>query len=270
MSELAESDTSTDDTINNDVDEQAAKSTDGDDQKQAVIDKASSMGHQSKDDWVTNGGDPLLWQPPEVFLQLKPALSKLKDQGKQIKNLKRENETLNTVYGHQVENLRSQLKIQHDEAVSEADVTKVNQIQDQLDNLPAIDATAPRQALSETLETWNADPKNDWYKKDPAKQAFADRRFGQYKEQNYSDSDSIRLMEDDIKRHFVDVNVNRSNASRSEAGSKPGNKQAARKLTLNDLTSTEASIWRHRPPNMWKDESEFLAMVTKTRDDDND
>ena len=239
------------------------------DQAQAAADKAASMGHQSKDDWVNNGGDPFLWQPPEVFLQLKPALTRLKDQGRQIKSLKKENETLTSVYGHQVENLRAQLNQQRDEAVTEADLPKVKQLQQQIDNLPATEQAVANAnvALSEELQTWNANPKNDWYRNDKAKQLFADDRFATYKALNYSDTDAISQMDKDVITRFPDLNQNRNNAPPAEGGSKPGKRPGARKLTLNDLNSMEASIWRHRPPNMWKNEAEFLTMVAKTREE---
>lgn len=272
MTELAENtDVDNDDQAQDQNQDQEGKQTqqEPEDQAQGAAAKAASMGHQSKEDWVKNGGDPFLWQPPEVFLQLKPALTRLKDQGRQIKNLKKENETLNAVYGHQVEHLRSQLNQQRDEAVQEADVVKVKQITEQIDKLPGT-AQAPAQGqLSDELQAWNADPKNDWYRNDEAKQALADRRFILYKGQNYTDTDAIKLMEGDVARLFPDINQNRNNAPPSEGGSKPGNKPAASKITLNDLTATEASIWRHRPPNMWKNEAEFLAMVLKTREEEN-
>ena len=262
----------------NDAENPEEDSPQNEDNPPSIAEQAAEMGHTSKEDWVKNGGKETEWQTPEVFLNLKPVLSRMKEQSRQIKNyaqtidnLQRESQERDKLYGGQVDNLRAQLNAQRDVAVEEADISKVTSIQAQIDNLPSTGQPANQNvALSAELQAWNADTKNDWYRTDEAKQALADRRFTFYKSQNYTDTDAIRFMEDDINRHFPAVNNSRANAPAVEGGSKPGRKASARKLNLSDLTPTEQSIWRHRPANMWKSEAEFLKAVAKSREDENE
>lgn len=246
--------------------EEASKEQHSQREGPTVAEKAIEQGHQSLDDWVESGKDADQWQPPEVYLQLKPAWSKIKDQAKQNKNLQKELEAQRSFYGQQVENLREELNTRRDTAVEEADVTRFNEIQKQIDNLPAPAQPGQNDQLSDELKTWNADPKNSWYRTDEAKQALADRRFLLYKQQNYTDGDAIALMQVDVDKRFPPVNANRDGAPPSEGGSKPGRKSAPRRLSLSDLTPKESSIWRHRPDNMWKNEEEFLKQVVKSRE----
>lgn len=232
----------------------------------SVADKAASMGHQSQEDWVNNGGDADLWQSPETFLQLKPALTRLKDQGREIKRLNRENETLTSIYSNQVDNLRQQLTQQRTEAVQEGDEARFNQVQGQIDKLPAQTEQSAGTELSPFMQAWNADPKNDWYQKSEVKQAVANERFIIYRQQGYSEEQTVTLMKQDVDRLVPDINHNRHNAPRAEGGSKPGNKPGPRQPTMKDLTPEESRIWRSGHM-MFKDEKEFLAMVVKSREE---
>lgn len=265
---------------NNDLDDQNQDLDQDQDQEQeqeqentglTLADKAAEMGHQPLEDWVNNGGDADLWQTPETFLQLKPALTRLKDQGREIKRLKSENVTLTSIYSNQVDSLRQQLTQQRSEAVQEGDEAKFNQVQGQIDKLPTqtIVLHEPDSDLSPFMQNWNADPKNDWYRTNEVKQALANQRFTVYQQQGYSEEQTVVLMKQDVDRLVPDINHNRTNAPRAEGGSKPGNKPKANNPTMNDLTSEESRIWRSGHM-MFKNEKEFLEMVAKSREDENE
>jgi len=221
MNEAAENQ---DQELDQDLDQEQEQEQEQEDIGTSLAAKAGEMGHQSKDDWVTNGGDPDLWQTPETFLQLKPALTRLKDQGREIKRLKSENESMTSIYSNQVDNLRQQLTTQRSEAVQEGDEVKFNQVQGQIDKLPTQNQQPVGEELSPFMQAWNADAKNDWYRTNEVKQALANQRFSFYQQQGYSEQETVLLMKQDVDRLVPDINHNRNNAPRAEGGSKPGNK----------------------------------------------
>ena len=236
--------------------------------------RAIEQGYQTKEQFIENGGNPDDYiDDPKTYLALKGTLKRLREQSKQLKNQqsdfeKRVND-LNQYHTQQLELTKAQLTTQRDQAITELDADKARQFQQQIDELtkqPAPASADPYQQLSPTLQEWNNDPKNDWFKKGGAKALYANNQFVHYKNQNYDDETALRLMESDIKREFPDINANRSNAPMPEGGSKPGAK-AGLKVSMNSLTHEEMFAWKAFG-HMYENEEHFLKTVADARQDE--
>ena len=235
---------------------------------------ATAKGHQSKEDYVANGGDEDNWQSPEVFIALKGPLAKIKDQTRRIKAMETDfnsrTANVNKLHNLQVDQLRTDLVAKRTAAIEEADVTQADQYQSQIDNLqPLPETPAVPVQLSEDLETWNADPKNAWIFQAGPKADFAHKQFGIYRGKGLDDAQIINGIEADIAKHFPEVNPHIAGAPMAESGSKPGAKLPSKEITMNDLTAEEARIWRNGS-SMWTDQADFLQSVKDSRSDENE
>ena len=262
--------------IDNKTNEDIQEADDSDDKKtdpNSAKERAAKAGHQDYETYIANGGEAEKYQAPEIFLALKGPLTKIKDQTKRFKQQEREfNDRLkgiNDYHTQQLESQRDQLIQQRDTAFDESDAEQARAYQKQLDNLKPVPQTPinqpAQQQVSEELNNWNNNPRNNWYKTPGPRQLYANTQFESYRVQGHDDATAIRLMESDISKHFPEINQNITGAPMAEGGSKPGNKAAPRKLTLKDLTAEEASIFRHRPDGMWSTEDAFLQAVADSR-----
>lgn len=235
---------------------------------------AEKQGYLSYEDYIAKGGNPEDYQTPEQFIALKGPLKRIKDQTKQIKRMERDfNErldSLNLFHKQQLEAQKAQLMAQRDAALDDYDKDKARAYQAQIDNINTqyANGTQPTnpqtQNLSQVLMDWNNDPANDWFKTDKAKAAYASIQFEEYRNQGYDDATAIRLMEGDVGKRFRDTNPNISGAPSMERGSKPGTKPPPKKLTMDDLTHDELSIWNHSG-TMWPSKEAFLKSVSDSR-----
>lgn len=241
----------------------------------ASTEAATAKGHQSKEDYVNNGGDPGQWQNPDVFMALKGPLAKIKDQSKRIRAMESDftarTVNANRLHNMQVDQMRADLVTKRDTAVEDADVNQVNKIQNQIDTLVTLPDTAPVQnvEMSEDLQTWNASPQNKWITEQGPKSQYAHTQFNQYRAQGMDDMQAIKMMENDVSHHFPAVNSNITGAPMAEGGSKPGAKAPTQEVTMQTLTSEESRIWRNSS-GMWKNEAAFLQSVKDTRSEDNE
>jgi hypothetical protein len=230
---------------------------------------AAKAGHKGLDDFIAAGGSADRYQSPEVFLALKGPLKSIKHQTRKLQEqeqrFNQQMESVKTFHKAQLESQKAQLMSQRDEAIGDLDADKAKAFQTQIDNLqqaPIQQAAPPAQ--SEIVATWSNDPKNAWIDKPGARSTYAQTQFQGYLSQNHDDTTALRLMEADMAREFPDVNIAARNAPHVEGGTPPGNKPS-KSVTMQDLTTEEAAIWKHSAGMWGNDQKAFLTSVKNTR-----
>lgn len=232
-------------------------------------DKASRNGWTNKDAWIEAGKEPDDWVSANRFNEKGDMLDQIKSLRDDVTSSKQDFEqrldNQQKLADIQLAAQRKDLTAQRKDAIENADVDKVDEIQGQLDELSkAPVATKPAASTSQQSEDdWNSS--NPWILEQTPKAAYAKQEYSAALSRGQNSSDAIKSMEAKVAEHFPATNPRRDNAPAQESNrSKPGNKQTERKLQWSDLSRDEEKIYQHMP-DAWANKAEFLATVVDTR-----
>lgn len=140
--------------------------------------RARSLGHRSKEEWVEEGKDPEAWVDASEFLRRAPLYEGLHKANRTVKSLEKK---LNMLVQHQEELVQAKVKQQLDSlkaekkmAAKEHDFEKMVEIDEKIEQVKE-KAVQKKEAIKddsqEAFEEWKAD--NEWYEKDEDMFAYA-------------------------------------------------------------------------------------------------
>ncbi len=235
---------------------------------------ATSAKHMSKDEWVAKGNDAADYKTPEQFdeagkwIKITKKMQRDMDEMKHSMQLSHEDQIkgLNQLHSAQLQTQVQQLTTKRDLAIDDLDKEGAQAAQTEIDNVyanqpaPAAAPTATQPTKDPNVAEWERD--NPWIMEQSEKTAFANARLNTYLQNNYSMADALKSLDGDISRTYPATNANRNALANTETGGGPGQKVAAKALTMGDLTSEESKQY---VPSMWKDEKQFLDAVTNSR-----
>ena len=221
--------------------------------------KAAEKGWKPQEAWK---GKPEDWRPAKEFLDRESFFTKIKDQNRQISELK---QTLKGLADHQSkialierENAIKELKVQKKEALENSDHDKVMEIDDQIAAVKS--APAPQQLTNsppQDTEFEGFKERNAWYEEDTDLKEMAESLATSYFLSN-KDNFSFKAMYDYVEKKMQKV-IDKQNdssddedkSSRTEKKGSPVSKPSAMrnnakpsksKFTFNDLNSDQKRV----------------------------
>lgn len=223
--------------------------------------EALESGWKDKEAWIAGGGNPKEHRSAEVYVARGEMIGKQIELTKRMDTMQRDFDertvAANQMHNHRIEMERAKLTTQRDGYVEDANIAGVQQTQQQIDALQPIDV--PQVAQDPVYARWTDD--NPWVNTEGAKTTYAFAQVAKYQAMGKSAEECIFSMEQDMAREFPNIQPAPSTAM-AEGGSKPGTKQVAGKVTMNDLTADEKASFKSYP---WRSEKVFLQAVTDTR-----
>jgi len=234
------------------------------------VEKAMGNGWCQKEEWK---GDPNDWVSAKKFNERGEMIGSIRDLKQRIDakehefNARLENQ--HKLHEASTKALLEDLQSRRKDAILEADVDKAEKLQGQIDtlNVPAAPAAAPAPAPANTsvLEEWNS--RNPWIFEENPKAAFAQHQFQKHSSQGKPLDQAISAMENDISKHFPDINHRRNQPTAVENMRSNPNKKIEKKLNWSELTSEELRMHKMMP-DAWtgeKGKEAFLQAVSDER-----
>lgn len=239
-------------------------------------DHPTSAKHMSKDEWVSKGNDAADYKTPEQFdeagkwIKITKKMQRDMDEMKQSMSQAHEDQIkgLNQLHNAQLQSKVQQLEAKRDAAIDDFDKVGAREAQTEIDKAYAAQPAPIQQPVAQptkdpAIAEWERN--NPDILSNPEKLAFANARTNSYLEGGLSMPEALASLDGDLARTYPATNPNRNAPANSEMGSGPGQKSTPKALTMGDLTSDEASIWKHSS-SMWSgDEKKFLQAVTNDR-----
>ncbi len=100
---------------------------------------------------------------------------------------------------------------------------------------------------------------------DSPKAAYARERWNTLQAQGKPIPQALATLEADIAKHYPPPSRHATTVPETETGKRSvGFGKTTKAITMNDLTSEEAYIYKHNA-SMWKDQKDFLQSVADTR-----
>jgi len=230
--------------------------------------EAVDMGWSSKDDFVTNGGDPDRHKSAHEYVTYGKLANRLTEEKSKTDQYQRDTdkriEGLNKIHQQQmdaqIESLRDEQRI----AVGEADTEKFDHIQKRIDGMeaepPPVQGKDPAIVDWETKNPWINDPKNP-------KVFEANGLLAAYQVEhpNSTMNDALSYVDERLNvLHPPPANQRRNAPNTSERG-RP-QRQASGKLSMGDLTQDEKQLWSQAGFDLWgNDQKAFLQSVKDSR-----
>lgn len=243
--------------------------------------KARSDGWVSKQEWVDQGKDSDDWVSSKKFNERGSMIGQIKALQKQsTENEKAFNDRLervNKFHQTQLKSTIAELNVKKREAIEQADVDQVAEIDAQLNEISIDDQdvkptkqddeSKPSGAWSDdelqTMETWNAS--NDWIDDDSDPRSFfAKGKFGNYVNSGKSVTEAIALIDKDVMKAFPKTNPERNRAPTQERNRSTPGQRAAKTLKWSDLSNDEVKMYNGMP-NAFGSKKEFLQTVSDIR-----
>lgn len=252
------------------------------------VEKASSDGWVSKDQWVEKGKDPDDWVSAKKFNERGSMIGQIKALQKQNaeseKTFSQRLDRVNNFHEQQLKTKLAELKTQRREAIEQADIETVEELDAQIDEIKAVapeetktdetkeedETAAPGEwtkGENKSMKDWNG--QNEWIDDDDDPRShFAKGRFNKHLSAGKSVDDAITALNKDMAKAFPKKNAARDNAPQQESNkSKPGNKAQAKTLQWSELKADEIKMFNGMP-NAWGSKKEFLQTVADIRKED--
>lgn len=213
--------------------------------------KAMDMGWRPKSEF---NGDEVDFIDAKEFVNRKPLFDKIETQSRELKNVKKALDALKvhytTVRETEYKRALNELKEQRQEAISNADGVKFEQIDNQIKEIEqqakevSAVANVPNEPdIHPEFQAWVN--QNPWYQSTPYMRTFADLEGARLHAQGLDRNEVLRKVAEAVKKEFPTKfrNPNKEDAPNVEqsGGSKTGGKSDAFELTaqerkiMNDL-----------------------------------
>jgi len=241
--------------------------------------KARKFGWRPKDEWK---GDEDDWASSKRFLQTRDIIESNKHLRSDIDRMNHDFDSrIQNLQKFHQQNLDSQvdaLKDKRDSAAEDADMVTYRAANKQLDDLqkqpePQRVDNDQQQLMNNIVNhpvTQSFVQENPWIREDGAKGTYGKKIFADWVGQNTNNpnatlEEGLKLVKESVNREFPQSNPNRkTNQSMGDKGSGPRKTTSKNRLSLDDLSRVETSIW-HAMGKTWKTEEDFLIAVADSR-----
>lgn len=225
---------------------------------------ASKSGWRDLDEFTKNGGDPKDWTSAEFYNVKRMYNDKLNHKlNEQERSFDVRVANLNQMHMAQMSVQLKELNKKKEEAIEQADVEGVKNIDHQMSTL-ANSANQPvTTQVDPLIEKWNSD--NPWINELGAKSTYAKSLYGQATAAGYTPSQIVSYVNREIAKEFPKNSPsNAPTVSISEGGSRPGKSVKSKGVTMGDVTAEEHKM-RSFLGGSATDDKVFLQMVTDSR-----
>lgn len=222
-----------------------------------LADKARASGWRPKDEFE---GDPDQWVDAAEFVRRKPLFDQIHSLKKQAKEAERQQALLAEHAAKAAERGRQQalaeIETEKQRAFEAGDYQAFNAAQKQESALNAEPAPVAQTEMVHPPEVQDFVKRNErWFEKDDAMTVYALSQARKYRETtSMSFTDALKQVDADVRREFPHKFVNPNKDKAAAVVAENGDKRAAGKLTCNDLSREERSVWKSLQSHMTFDE----------------
>lgn len=226
-----------------------------------LVEKAKASGWRPKEEFE---GDPDQWVDAGEFVRRKPLFDQLHTLKKQLSAAEKQQQQLAEFAANASKRARAEalaeIEAQKQQAFEAGNYKEFNEAQ--LREKAIYDAT-PRDEQPQVPAAPEIPPevqdfakRNErWFEKDRAMTAYAVDMAREYIEVGgKTREEALKLVEADVKREFAHKFVNPNKDKPAAVVSENGDKRSAGKLTMNDLTKEQRSVWNSLKNHMTFDE----------------
>lgn len=223
-----------------------------------LTEKARSSGWRPKEEFE---GDPDEWVDAGEFVRRKPLFDQIHSLKKQAKDSEQKQKALTEFAAKASERGRqealAQIEQEKQTAFEAGNYTEFNAAVKREQEINA-QHQAPAQVDEPAIPQEVADfsKRNErWFEKDEAMTVYALSQARKYIEgKGMTRPEALKLVEADVKREFAHKFVNPNKEKAAAVVAENGDKRAAGKLTYNDLSREERSVWKSLQSHMSFDE----------------
>jgi hypothetical protein len=232
------------------VDEPKGKAEDKpkiDDTPDPLVEKARASGWRPKEEFE---GDPDQWVDAGEFVRRKPLFDQLHTLKKQLSAAEKQQQQLAEFAANAAKRARAEalaeIEAQKQQAFEAGDYKAFSEAEQKAQQLQQVEPRQQVPAAPEIpQEVQDFAKRNErWFEKDRAMTAYAVDMAREYIEQGgKTREEALRLVEADVKREFAHKFVNPNKDKAAAVVSENGDKRGAGKLSINDLTKEQRSVW---------------------------
>ena len=221
-----------------------------------LVEKAKASGWRPKDEFE---GDPDQWVDAGEFVRRKPLFDQLHELKKQNKRLEENSKQLAEFAANASKRAREQaiaeIEAQKKQAFEAGDYQAFAEADKQQKQIEQAQQPVQPQTPEIPPEVQDFAKRNErWFEKDADMTEFAIDRARYYRERGIDFGGALQKAEQDVRRFYADKFVNPNKDKPAAVVSENGDKRSAGKLTYNDLSREERSVWQSLKNHMTFDE----------------
>jgi len=204
-------------------------------------------------------GDPDAWVDAGEFVRRKPLFDQIHQLKKEVQNSKKQVEQVSSYAAKAAEKARAELlaelEAKKEEAFQAGDYkafAEADKAHRQAESDPVV-AQPEQPVIPKPLQDF-AERNVNWFDKDKAMTAYAVSQSREYIESGKSMDEALKLVESDVRREFAHKFVNPNKEKAAAVVAEGGEKRAEGKISYNDLSREERSVWASLKNHMTFDE----------------
>jgi hypothetical protein len=231
--------------------------------------RARDMGWRPKEEFLGEEDD---FVDAKEFVQRKPLFEKIESQSKQIKNVQKALDALQTHYTsvRETEYKRAleALKDQRKEAISNADGDRYEAVDTQIKQVESQFAEIKKEERQNTQNdptefvSWKA--KNDWYEKDETMRVFADAYGVRLAKDGLAPNEVLQAVSKKVRAEFSHKFVNPNKKDAPDVGVS-GGPQRASSSERYELSDTERTIMNTLVRSGTMTKEQYIADLKKIK-----
>lgn len=226
--------------------EEAAKVEEKAPEVDPLIEKARASGWRPQDEYE---GDPDAWVDAGEFVRRKPLFDQIHQLKKEVQNSKKQVEQVSSYAAKAAEKARAELlaelEAKKEEAFQAGDYrafAEADKAHKQAEAEPAVQAEPEAPAIPPDLQSF-VERNQTWFDKDRAMTVFAIDMTQEYLNNGTPYADALKKVESDVRREFAHKFVNPNKEKAPAVVAEGGEKRAEGKISYNDLSREERSVW---------------------------